>query len=376
MIRRIALLGALLAVASVRAVSAAPEADVPSRFDLAEAAKGLLARARGFRLPSTERKERRELFGELDVDPWLRGRVAVDSIAGLIDLFGATDAPPRVLQHYRRRAGTEGGARLLLALDYTRGARPESWLAAAKRGAQHLVSNKMITSRVVHSRIVGSDAVFPIDDRFPVAFRDSAVWGPPSNQVGHMLAAVEIGFAVAKIVDHPVKDSAVSAAIRVVDKAALRTDIEADPEGWARAILIGHELVGGQGILPQIRRYDELTSDGDPQELRAHFDRAVAAVMREDHREAWAHIDAIAAATGVPWTRPPTAGELEDHPRYGNSGQDLALSVYGYAAGLRAARGDFATPERLQEYFRDHFMDNGAQAASIEHWFAVGRAGD
>lgn len=362
---------ALAVAAALMSRAAAPEDAAAARaLDMGKGVRELLGRVGAFRL----RKEPRApsasaLFQELDRDPWLRGRAGVNSIAAFIDLLGIPDLPPELLERYRRRAGSAGGGRVLLGLDYTRGTSPESWREAARRGAKHLLVSKLVVSRAVHSRPVGGQPAFPVDDHFPAAFRDSAVWGGPSNQVGHLLGAVEIGFAVTKLQASRAKSALVTVALKAAGKVQGWGDIEADPDDWARAILVGHELAkdnGSSGVLYQTGRYNALVTGGDPRAVRSHFDSAVEAALRDDHWTAWEHIRALAAAGEMPWIAPSVIGTPMANPRYANSGQDLALSIYGYATGIRSARGDFGTVEAVQAHFRDRYTDLGLMAPDIE----------
>ena len=81
---------------------------------------------------------------------------------------------------------------------------------------------------------------------------------------------------------------------------------------------------------------------------------------RGDHAAAFEHINAIAKAIEAPSTRAEVARNLtNDHPRFapahhsreGNSQQDIALSVYGFAIGYQAMAKGLDSPSAARAVF-------------------------
>ena len=142
--------------------------------------------------------------------------------------------------------------------------------------------------------------------------------------------------------------------------------------------MIGHELVGdedGSGFVGQMNAYGRLVAGGDPCGVRAAWDEAVAAVLADDHLRAWRAVRRIARAGQIPETAEKVARNLADPAprlatpgaaRGGNSLQDLALSVYGFALGQRAAAVGYPTAAAARDDLAAHLAADGAQAASIE----------
>jgi hypothetical protein len=101
----------------------------------------------------------------------------------------------------------------------------------------------------------------------------------------------------------------------------------------------------------------------------------VAAVLRGDHEAAWAAVRAIAKAADIPASRAELAADRANaHPKFalpnatreGNTEQDLALSIYGFALGYKAATGGFASPDAARAAFEALFSAGGSQAAAID----------
>ena len=318
-------------------------------------------------------------FAALDHDPALRTKAKSDAVGALLDVLSRPDVPA-VLEHdYAAKAGSPGGGRLLMVLDYTRGIPSEETAGEAlKKGAMHFLAAKIITPLLTHFRSVDGGSLFPGDATMTPAFRDSPLWGPQTNQVGHLLCAVEAGTRMGRFAKHGVERAVFELGLKAADKVAGFSNIEGTVADWSRAGIIGHEMVGdddGSGFLGQMKAYDKLVANGDPDHIRQHWDQAVAAVIRGDHAEAFVHIDAISKAIEAPTTPDDVAANLKnDHPRFatahhtreGTSREDIALSIYGFATGYSGMTKGFASPQAVRSYFEAQFTAGGSNAAAID----------
>jgi hypothetical protein len=321
---------------------------------------------------------RHTYFKALDQDPAFRDQATKDAIGGLLDLLGRSDVPPALDRAYTAKAGSKGGGRILMALDYTRGiGSTETFWQAAKQGPGHLIATKAISPRLSHFRTLEGKSLFAGDDRMPTAFRDSPLWGPQTNQVGHLLCAVEAGARMGQLSQHPLGSQLYDAGLKVATKALGFKNVESNAADVTRAGVIGHEMRGDDdGFTGQMSAYDALVANGDPYHARAEWDQAVAAALAGDHEQAWVHIRALGAAIEAPSTTAEVAQNLaNDQPRFapahqkreGNSVQDIALSVYGYAVGYAAVTKGLATPADAQARFEALFTAAGHDAAAINH---------
>ncbi len=318
-------------------------------------------------------------FAALDHDPTLRAKAKGDAIGALLDVLSRPDVPAVLDHEYAAKAGSVGGGRMLMALDYTRGVPSEETAAEAlKHGAMHFVAAKIISPMLTHFRSVDGASLFPGDATMTPAFRDSPLWGAQTNQVGHMLCALETGTRMGRYAKHGVERAAFELGLKVADKVAGFQNIEGTVADWSRAGILGHEMVGdndGSGFLGQMKAYDRLVGNGDPDHVRQHWDLAVAAVIRGDHAEAFVHIDALARAIEAPTTTAEVEANLKnDHPRFapahvareGNSREDIALSLYGFAMGYAGMTRGFASPVEARAAFEAQFTANGASAGQID----------
>jgi hypothetical protein len=268
---------------------------------------------------------------------------------------------------------------MLLALDYTRGTGSnETWGQALKQGAMHVLASKILTPMLTHFRTVDGASLFPGDATMTPAFRDSPLWGNSTNQVGHMLCALETGTRMGRFAKHGVERAVFELGLKAADKVAGFKNVEGTVADWSRAGIIGHEMVGdndGSGFLGQMKAYDRLVANGDPDHIRQHWDDAVAAVIRGDHATAFVNIDAISKAIEAPTTRAEVDANLKnDHPRYatphlereGNSREDIALSIYGFAIGYAGMTKGFATAGDASAAFEAQFTANGKNAVAID----------
>jgi hypothetical protein len=317
-------------------------------------------------------------FDRLDRDPVRFAKSRVDPVGALEDFVVRTDVPQGLDNDYAATAGSRGGGRLLLVLDYTRGfAGNEPFLTALKQGLGHALVNKVIGPLLAHFRTIGANlSLFRGDVGMTAAFRDSHLWGPDTNQIGHLLCAMDIGARLARLGRHPLEKAALDAALWVAVKVLRLDGVMANLLDWARMVLIGHEMMDDEtpaGFVGQMRAYGRLVSNGDPAGIRAHFDAGVAAIRRGDDAEAWTRIRAIARAAAIPGTAAEMTAAIENpRPRFatphasrdGNSLADLALSMYGFATGMDAMQGKFPTPEALRAHL-DSLYRGGARAAAI-----------
>jgi hypothetical protein len=324
------------------------------------------------------RPEKDRYFDRLDRDPIFRAEARSGAIDALTGLLTRADVPAALDRAYAREAGSAGGGRVLFALDYTRGfAGNEGFLAALRKGPKHFLVDKVFGPLLAHFRTVDGASLFPGDAGMAPAFRDSQLWGPRTNQVGHLLCAVDLGARIARLEKHPLERRALELAMRAADRIAGLDAVEPTLRDWARMALIGHEMLGDDdqgGFIGQMKAYGRLVAGGDPQRVREHFDRALDAILAGDDAAAWDHIRAIARAAEIPSTADEVrANEANDRPRFatphrardGNSEEDLALSLYGFATGIMAMSGAFPTPEAARAHFEDFYTARGARAAAI-----------
>jgi hypothetical protein len=318
-------------------------------------------------------------FAALDHDPALRAKANHDAIGALLDVLTRTDVPAVVDHDYAKKAGSPGAGRLLMALDYTRGTgSDETWAQAWKQGPMHVLAAKVLSPLLTHFRTIDGASLFPGDATMTPAFRDSPLWGPKTNQVGHFLCAVEAGTRLGRFAHHGIEKQVFELGLKAADRLAGFQNLEGTVEDWSRAGIIGHEMIGdedGSGFVGQMKAYDRLVANGDPDHVRAHWDAAVAAVLAGKHDEAWSNIDAISRAIEAPTTPAEVQANLEnDHPRFaaphanrdGNSREDVALSVYGFATGYAAMTRGFATPQALRGALEARFTASGAEADAID----------
>jgi len=308
----------------------------------------------------------------------LRKKAKTDAVGALLDLMARKDLPADLEKAYTRQAGSTGGGRILLVLDYTRGtpSSETSW-QALKQGPMHYLSSKIITPMLTHFREVDGGSLFPGDATMTPAFRDSTLWGPKTNQVGHMLCALETGVRMGKLSKSSIESKSFDLAIKAATKIAGFEHIQGNALDFSRAGVIGHEMKGdgdGGGFLSQMKAYDQLVANGDPDKIRTHWDLAVAAVHKNDHAAAYQHIYAISKAIEAPTTPEEVAQNLANkHPRFapphqpreGNSSQDIALSVYGFALGYQAMTQGLNSPASARSLFESILRENGSQAQAI-----------
>lgn len=318
-------------------------------------------------------------FAALDQDPALRAKANGDAMGAMLDLLTRPDVPAALDRDYTAAAGSPGAGRLLMLLDYTRGiSSDETVWEAAKQGPKHLVSEKIIAPMLGHFREVDGKSLFPGDATMTPAFRDSVLWGQSTNQVGHMLCAVETGVRAGRLASRPAERTLFGWALASTNKAAGFKNIKGTANDWSRAGIIGHEMRSdddGAGFLGQMRAYDALVANGDPDGIRQHWDEAVAAVLRDDHQGAWKHIRAIGEAIEVPASPEELqARRADEQPRFatphssrgGNSLQDVGLSVYGFATGYLSATRGFPTAEAARAHFEKLYSAQGAAVDAIE----------
>jgi hypothetical protein len=321
---------------------------------------------------------RAEYFERLDRDPLLREKARADALGALLDLVVRADVPPPLELACAEQAGSPGGGRILLILDYTRGTQIiEPWGEALGQGPVHVIAAKVVTPMLTHFRYVGGESLFPGDAGFTRSFRDSPLWGPATNQVGHLLCAVEAGVRLGRFSRHPLERRAFELGLAAANRLAGLEGVEASVADWSRAGIIGHEMMGdedGSGFLGQMRAYGKLIGEGDQAHVRAHWDAAVDAALRGDHPAAWRSVRAIAAAAEIPETIEEVRAARENPaPRFaragssreGNSVEDLALSVYGFAFGYRSMTRGYANAEEARAELSSCFAAGGSQAEAI-----------
>jgi hypothetical protein len=266
---------------------------------------------------------------------------------------------------------------VLLALDYTRGIEDhETVWDALKQGAGHVLASKVLSPRLSHFRYVDGASLFPGDGTMTPAFRDSALWGAETNQVGHLLCAVESGMRLAELQKHPVQRSLFDVALSVANRVAGFHHIEGNSTDWSRAGILGHEMrADDDGFVAQMQAYDALVGQDDPHHVRQQWDDAVQAARDGNHDDAFTHIHALSALIDAPSTPAQVEANLADPtPKYatphkvrdGNSQQDVALSVYGFATGLVAGSTGFATPKEARDHFEALYLRTGRSASAID----------
>ncbi|MBT9544921.1 MAG: hypothetical protein IV090_05980 [Candidatus Sericytochromatia bacterium] len=314
-------------------------------------------------------------FAHLDKDPAFRAKAQSDAVGAMLDFLSRSDVPLAVEKAYTKEAGSPGGGRLLLLLDYTRGVPSnESKWQALKQGPMHYLSSKVLTPRLTHFREVEGGSLFPGDVTMTQAFQDSPLWGPKTNQVGHMLCALETGVRMGKLAQSDLQRKAFDLGIKAANQLAGFEHIQDNAMDFSRAGIIGHEMLGDGGFLGQMKAYDQLVANGDPDQIRSHWDQAVHAAQAGQHDKAFEHIVAISQAIEAPSSPAEVAQNLaKDKPRFasphqprdGNSHQDIALSVYGFALGYQAMTQGLPSPQAAKTAFESLFSEKGAQAAAI-----------
>src|SRR5205823_6266281 len=79
----------------------------------------------------------------------------------------------------------------------------------------------------------------PGDATMTPAFRDSPLWGPLTNQVGHLLCAVETGARVGRLEKHPFERRAFDLGLAAANRLMGLDDVKGDARDWSRAGMIG-----------------------------------------------------------------------------------------------------------------------------------------
>ncbi|MEZ6188703.1 MAG: hypothetical protein R3F62_27335 [Planctomycetota bacterium] len=327
----------------------------------------------------TSRLSKRDYFAFLDEVPGFRRHAAEDAFTAFLELLVRDDVPTKLDRRYARKAGSVGAGRVLLALDYTRGSADEpSWGEALKAGPKKVLGGKILTPSLTHFRRIEGVPIFRGDGGFTAPFQDAHLTSESTNQVGHLLCAVETGVRAGRYQGRRMRRWAYERGLRVANRLLKLEGVEGSIADWSRAGIVGHEMIGdedGSGFVGQMRAYGKLVGDGDPEGIRDAWDRGVAAVLAGDHLEAWRAARAIAAAGQIPETRADMeANRLDPAPRFarpgtarvGNTLADLALSIYGYALGLRAATDGYATPEAARADFEAFLAAAGSEAAEVE----------
>lgn len=323
-------------------------------------------------------RSKAEYFSLLDEDPAFQKLARQDSLAALLDLLGRKDVPASIDQAYAKKAGTPGGGRVLLALDYTRGMNgTPPWREALKSGLKSTLTTEVLTPMLSHFRgALDGKPMFTGDVSFGTPFRDSGLTSAETDQVGHVLCAVETGARAAHYDQHPIEKDVYELGLRVAG-SMFSLGVQPSIAEWSRAGIIGHEMIGdedGSGFAGQMRTYSKLVANGDPDGVRAAWDTAVKSVLAGDHEAAWTAIRKIAKAAEIPETPEEVAANLANpnprfakphEPRQGNSVEDLALSVYGYALGYRSASTGYKTPADARADFAAFLSAGGSQAAAI-----------
>lgn len=321
---------------------------------------------------------KRAYFSALDRDPAFQTLAKKDALAALLDLVGRADVPPAVDAAYAKKAGSAGGGRILMALDYTRGMDDTPpWSVAIKGGLKHAITTEVLTPMLTHFRGIDGVSIFQGDAGFVRPFRDSPLTSDTSDQTGHMLCALETGVRLGTYEKHPIERKIYELGLRVANAVMGLKGVKPTIADWSRAGIIGHEMIGdedGSGFIGQMNAYARLVANGDPDHVRDHWDRAVAAVQAGDHLTAWQNIRAIARAADIPETRAEqAAARANPHPRFaapgdqriGNSLEDLGLSVYGFALGHKTAAVGYATPAAARADLEAFLAAGGSEAPAI-----------
>lgn len=319
-----------------------------------------------------------EYFALLDKDPVLRAQAKGDATGAMLDFLSRQDVPLAMDKAYTKEAGSVGGGRLLMLLEYTRGvANPEGTWQALKQGPKHFLASHLLTPHLSHFRYVDGESLFPGDKTMTRAFQDSHLWGAKTNQIGHFLCAVETGVRMGQLAKSDLKKSSFDLGIKAANGLLGFDVLHDDADDFSRAGIIGHEMRGdgdGGGFISQMKSYQQLVANGDPQGIRQHWDQAVKAVQEGRHQAAFEHITAISQAIEAPGTPEEVKQNLANpHPRFapahqpreGNSHQDIALSVYGYALGYQVMQQGSSSPEAIRNLFESVLLATGSQADAI-----------
>lgn len=336
----------------------------------------------------TSRLSKAQYFEFLDEVPGFRRQASEDALTAFLDLLVRTDVPPRLDRTYTRKARSPGAGRVLLALDYTRGSANEpSWGEALRAGPKKVLGGKILTPSLTHFRRIDGVPIFRGDGGFTPPFKDAHLTNPNTNQVGHLLCAVETGVRTGRYQRRPVRRWAYERGLRVANRVFRLKGVEPTIADWSVAGIVGHEMLGdedGSGFIGQMNAFGRLVADGDPQGIRDAWDRAVAATLSGDHLSAWRATRQIAEAAQIPETLADVeANRLDPAPRFaspgsdrvGNTLADLALSVYGYALGLRAATDGYSTPEAARADFEAFLAAAGESATEVERAAEASRGG-
>jgi hypothetical protein len=232
---------------------------------------------------------------------------------------------------------------------------------------------------------VGGVSLFRGDVGYGRPFKDSGLTSPTTNQVGHMLCALESGVRAGRYAHRPIRRWVYERTLRIASRVmGLSKDVQPTIADWSRAGIIGHEMIGdedGSGFLGQMNAYGRLVAGGDPDHVREAWDRGVAAVLAHDHVAAWTAIRQLARAAEVPETPAEVAANLANpHPRFakagvarpGNSLADLGLSMYGFALGQRSQADGYPTPAAARADLTAFLTAGGVEAGAIERaWDAT-----
>ncbi|MBI4423465.1 MAG: hypothetical protein HY554_07055 [Elusimicrobia bacterium] len=316
---------------------------------------------------------RKLYFDSLDRNASFIAVSSNDPVNGFAELLGRKDVPRALERHWRQRTGSRAAARVWMALEYSRG------FGAGPLDGDGLTGflENLLHAGVAHARRIEGRPIFPHDRTLGQAFQDRTLIGFESEQLPHLLVAVEAGLVVSLLERDGVGGALASRALGAVGGGIGEGRIAAEPRDWARAVIIGHELVFA-GVAEQFREYDRLLGEEGADLIRWRFDSAVAAVREEEHAAAWEHIAALASAAELPSTAEESTRlqsgfnrRFGGRPigRWGNSVQDLALSVYGFALGEMAAEGRFPDVDSLQAYFLDVFRAGGERSSRIDAEF-------
>ena len=292
-------------------------------------------------------------FASLDKDINFRNLAKKDSLAGLLSLIIRNDVPKSVDKSYKDSADSQGSGRLLLALDYTRGTDTPSWWDAIKKGPQNVVTTQIITPMLTHFREIDGVEILRHDIGYAAPFRDSLLTSQTSNQTGHMLCALESGMRYGYYSKHWFQKIFYEAGLKTAGLLLGLDGVQPTIEDWSRAGIIGHEMVGSKdGFVGQMKAYGKLVSNGDPYKIRDSWDNAVKSVLNGDHKSAWANIRTITQVAEIPENiKQVEENKKNPAPRFaqfgedrsGNSLQDMGLSVYGFAIGLKASTDGYPT---------------------------------
>lgn len=314
-------------------------------------------------------------FDSLDKNTQFRNIAITDSLNGLLNLLERQDVPSSLDKMYTNNAGSAGGGRILLALDYTRGNTEPTLWEALNKGVKYLLTSKIISPMLSHFREINNIQIFQKDTSFNEYFRDSGLTSETSNQTGHMLCALETGIRQGYFSKNSIYKYIFELGLKVANNALNLIGVEPTVEDWSRAGIIGHEMVGdADGFLGQMKVYGRLVDNGDKYKIRSCWDKAVDAVLKKDHLTAWILIRKIAKVTEIPETLEDIAkNKANPTPRFaepganrrGNSLQDLGLSVYGFALGIRSSTTGYKTANDAKEDLKAFLSKDGKYAKVI-----------